>query len=381
MMNGEILAGFMRKALELADKGRFLTYPNPATGAVLVRDGMIVAQGWHRKAGEPHAEINCLRNAREQGIDPAGALMVVTLEPCKHYGKTPPCVDALLKAGIGGLAYGASDPNPEARGGAQKLANAGITVFGPILESECKDLISDFTIWQTAHRPYVIIKLASTLDGRIATRNGQSRWISAESSRKTVHEFRALVGRFGGAILVGANTFRQDNPVLTSRLDTSEKIRQPLACVLLSRLPKMDLSINLLRERPGDTVFFTSRQEAGSENAGLLRKLGCAVQAIPFSQDGEADLGRMLEILREEFGCPYVYCEGGGTLALALLKAGLADELHLHIAPMILGDDAAKALFSGNILEDLQNALRLRFCSSLLKGTDLHIVLRPENKD
>lgn len=365
---------YMREAIELARKGRYATFPNPVVGAVLVRDGRIVARGWHRSAGGPHAEIECLRHARDQGEDPAGATMVVTLEPCVHHGKTPPCVNALLEARIGCLVYGSRDPNAAAAGGAQKLAEAGVAVVGPVLERECRDLIADFTVWQTTDRPYVMLKLASTLDGRIATRNGHSRWISNDESRQVVHAIRAGLGEAGGAILVGGGTFRSDNPQLSAR--NTESGPQPLACILTSRLPKADADFNLLKERPERTVFFASPAATASTTAKALRKIGCRVLSIGPSVRGGPDFQAMFSVMRQELGAPYVLCEGGGRLALSLLEAGMVDEFHLHLAPMILGDNDARPLFNGLAPLSLDEALRMRFCESSLHGGDVHLILR-----
>lgn len=367
-------ADFMRQAISLASKGRFHTFPNPNVGALLLKDGKVAASGWHHAAGRDHAEIECLRDAREKGVDTAGATMLVTLEPCRHHGKTPPCVNALLEAKIGRLVYGVKDPT-EAGGGVGVLADAGVEVIGPMLEDECKDLIADFLIWQKGDRPYVILKLASTLDGRIATRNGLSRWISNELSRRTTHGLRAGVGQCGGCVLVGGGTFRADNPSLEAR--ETPPGPQPLACVLTSRLPKADADLRLLRERPEQTVFFASPAASASTTAEALRKIGCRVLAIGQNVLKQPDFFTMFKLMRHELGCPYVLCEGGGKLALSLLESGYIDEFHLHLAPMILGDNEARPLFDGRAPLSLDEALKMRICSSSLREGDAHLVLRP----
>ena len=216
-MSENIFAPFMREALALAENGRWSACPNPTVGAVLVRDGQVVARGWHHAAGQPHAEVECLRDAQRQGIDPAQCTLVVTLEPCNHYGKTPPCSEAVLAAGIKRVVIGLYDPTPKAAGGAERLRAAGVEVIGPVCERECRDQVADFLAWQQG-RPYVILKMAATMDGRIATRTGHSRWVSSEGSRALVHRLRAGIGRAGGAVLVGGGTFRADNPCLTARI-------------------------------------------------------------------------------------------------------------------------------------------------------------------
>ena len=173
---------FMREAIALAEQGRWHTCPNPTVGAVLVRDEQIVARGWHHAAGQDHAEVDCIKDAEARGIDPAECTLVVTLEPCCHQGKTPPCTDAVRAAGIKRVVVGLADPNPQACGGACQLRASGVEVIEGVCEQECRDLVADFLVWQQHKRPYVMLKMAATLDGRIATRKGQSKWISCEGS-------------------------------------------------------------------------------------------------------------------------------------------------------------------------------------------------------
>lgn len=367
----------MLQALALAEKGRFQTCPNPCVGALLVKDGEIIGRGWHHKAGGPHAEIECLRDCRENGHDPGGATMVATLEPCAHFGKTPPCVDAIIAAGIARLVYGTADPNPEARGGLEKLRASGVEVIGPVCEEKCQDMIADFIVWQTTRRPYIILKLASTLDGRIATRTGHSRWISASGSREIVHRMRARIAACKGAILIGGGTFRADNPSLTARDGCDSNTAQPLACILTSRLPKKDADFYLLRETPERTIFFASPAAAASTSAEALRQLGCRIFAIGQTAAGGPDFALMFRIIREELQCLYTFCEGGGRMALSLLEEHYVDEFHLHLAPLILGDNDATPLFSGRSPLELEEALAMRFCGASLWSGDAHLLLRP----
>lgn len=377
-MNTRDYSDFMREAIALAKKSRFDTWPNPAVGAVLVKDGRIVARGRHKAAGQPHAEIECLAEAKARGIDPRGCTMVVTLEPCVHYGKTPPCADALIEAGIARLIYGTSDPNPEARGGAAKLAQAGIEVLGPLLQPECDDLIADFKIWQSTRRPYVILKLASTLDGRIATRAGNSRWISSPEARQEVHELRRKIGKAGGGVLIGGETFRTDNPGLSARLPDDENAAQPFACILASRLPQAGADYQLLKNRPHETVFFTSPAASASTNAEALRKLGCRIFPISLARDFSlTDFSSMFEVLRQELGAPYILCEGGGKLALSLLEADLVDEFHLYLAPIVFGDNEAKPLFTGRRPINVEDALKMRISEMGMAGSNARLILRP----
>lgn len=365
---------FMLEAIRLAERGRWKTAPNPTVGAVLVRDGAIVAQGWHTAFGKGHAEVECLADAAVKGIDPSSCTLVVTLEPCNHYGKTPPCTEAVLAAGIRHVVIGLSDPNPKATGGAKRLADAGVRVETGICEAECRALVADFLVWQTTRRPYVILKLAMTLDGRIATRTGDSQWITCEASRKAVHVLRSHVGMAGGAVLIGGNTLYADNPLLTAR--DVPVVRQPLAAVVTSRIPSPD-SLRLLQERPGETIFFTTSSGAATPKAAQLRENGVRVFGLDQWKSGKGeDLVQVLEHLRQEEQCFYVLCEGGGKLALSLLEANLVDEFHLHIAPKILGDNEARPLFSGRTLLTLNEALPMQLMNMKRCGDDAHLFFR-----
>ena len=368
---------FMRRAIELAERGRWRTAPNPTVGAVLVRDGEIVAEGWHQVCGQAHAEVNCLRDAAEKGIDPAGCTLYVTLEPCNHFGKTPPCSHAVLNAGIKRVFIGLPDMNAKAAGGAEFLRQNGVEVVSGLLEDECRELVADFITWQTTRRPYVILKMASTLDGRISTKAGRSQKISNDASHAEVHRLREMVGIARGAVLVGGNTLALDDPRLTARTPTAQ--RQPLAAVITSRLPS-ESSSELVRERAADSVFFTSAAQAASPAAQALRAKGARVYGIDRAENGLAatplDMAQVLEILRNEENCLYVFCEGGGRTALSLLDAGLVDEFHLHMAPLILGDDEATPLFSGRHTESMEDALRMKAVSVSLADGDVHIRFR-----
>ncbi|WP_300778025.1 bifunctional diaminohydroxyphosphoribosylaminopyrimidine deaminase/5-amino-6-(5-phosphoribosylamino)uracil reductase RibD [uncultured Bilophila sp.] len=365
---------FMREAVALAERGRWSAAPNPTVGAVLVRDGEVVARGWHHACGQSHAEVECLADAASRGVDPSACTLVVTLEPCNHHGKTPPCTEAVLAAGIRHVVIGLSDPNPKAAGGAERLREAGVRMEIGVCEDLCRDLVADFLVWQSTERPYVILKLAMTLDGRIATRTGHSRWITGEASRRTVHALRAGVGRAGGAVLIGGNTLHTDNPLLTARLD-EPVARQPLAVSISSRVPAPD-SLALFRERPAETILFTTASGAATPRAALLRERGVRVIGLDRWKSGE-DLLQILRYLRKDAGCPYVLCEGGGRLGLSLLEAGLVDEFHVHIAPKVLGDKEARPLFEGRSPLELEEAISLRLTALERCGEDGHLLFRP----
>ena len=378
----------MCEAIALALKGRFYTAPNPCVGAVLVRDdGTVAARGYHERHGGPHAETNALRDAEANGVNPADCTLVVTLEPCNHHGKTPPCADAVIASGVRRVVIGSMDPTPEASGGAQKLRDSGIEVITGVMQCGCDDLIADFITWQTTDLPYTILNLASTLDGRIATRTGHSQWISCPEALHLVHDIR----RHAGAVLVGGNTFYHDDPLLTCRPAPGEPPaeRQPLAVVVTSRLPDPTMNSRLLQERPTETIFWTTIAAAASPRAEALRKKGVEVlglsplsrtdNASPGYMRAELDLREGLASLRKHHSCLYVLCEGGGRLGLSLLEKNLTGELRLHLSPRILADNEATPLFSGLSPLQIDEGVSLRILDSRVCGKDLIVTLRPDD--
>ncbi len=368
---------FMEHAVRLAEKGRWTAAPNPAVGAVLVREGNVVAEGWHACFGEEHAEVNCLRNAREKGIDPSDCTLYVTLEPCSHQGKQPPCTHAVLEAGIKRIVVGMPDINPLAAGGVAFLRDHGVDVTVGVMEQACRDLVSDFIVWQTTSRPYVILKMAATLDGRISAGTGHKTVISCGASRDEVMRLRRNIAVAGGAVLIGGNTFVMDDPLLTARIEGAEK--QPLAAVVTSRLPQPEKKSRLVDERPADCIFFSTAAKAASPAAAALRSKGSRVYVADRYADGKLlDLKQCLEILREKENCLYVLCEGGGKIACALLENNLADEFHLHLSPAILGDPDAPGLFSEFApAGSIEDALRLRIVRTSVVDGDVHLYFRP----
>ncbi len=369
----------MARALELAERGRWAAAPNPCVGAVLTLDKRIVAEGWHTAYGRPHAEVEAIRDARAKGVDLRRCTLWVTLEPCNHHGKTPPCTQAVLEAGIPEVVVGCPDPNPDVSGGgAAFLQSRGVRVRQGVLEAECRALIADFLVWKFSRRPFVFLKLAATLDGRIATRTGHSQWISGPEARREVHALRRRVQ----AVLVGGETFRQDDPQLTHRLGDGETHPQPLALVASTRLPdpKAGALPYLLRERPHETIFLCPESVAADASAEALRGLGCRVWGLPPLGGGQGgvDLEPALQRLFGELTCHYLLCEGGGGLGLHLLQAGLVDEFRLYLAPKILGDAAARPLFAGRAPETMDQALGLRLHAMGQSGEDLRLTLRPQ---
>ncbi|WP_462324072.1 bifunctional diaminohydroxyphosphoribosylaminopyrimidine deaminase/5-amino-6-(5-phosphoribosylamino)uracil reductase RibD [Desulfoplanes sp.] len=363
----------MHAAITQAMQGRGATAPNPCVGAVVVQDGRIVASGWHTMCGNPHAEIEALADARAKNIDLSTCTLFVTLEPCNHTGKTPPCTRAIMQASIPHVIIGAMDPNPHVEGGgAGYLAEHGVEVETGILEQECTDLIADFILWQKTDRPYSILKLATTLDGKIATRTGHSAWVSGETSRARVHALRSWMD----AVIVGGETFRQDNPSLTCRQDGFDG-PQPLAVIVTSHLPEKPENFTLLTQRPNQILFWTTAEEAGSDRAEHLAALGCRLVPLTARASG-LDLREGFEHLFQECGCHYTLCEGGGSLAMSLLDQGLADEINMFQAMKVLGDNQGKACFSGRDIASMKDAVSLRLGETSDCGEDLFLRLWPK---
>lgn len=367
-------ARFMRHALELAERGRGHTSPNPCVGAVLVQGGEVVAEGWHAQFGGPHAEVAAIAAAREAGVDPTQCELYVTLEPCNHEGKTPPCTKAILDAGIRTVVIGALDPNPFiAGGGGPYLLERGVRVVTGVLQQECEDAIADFVVWQTSTRPYVILKMAQTLDGKIAARPGMPEPVTGAVAKREVHGLRARVD----AVLVGGETFRSDDPQLTVRLAESPQERQPRAVILTRSLPLPTDDYRLLTERPKDVIFLTDEDVAKSEVAAALRKRGVQVFGVPNDALSRLDVTHALERLRSELGVLTVLCEGGGRLAGALSQAGVVDELHLYVSPRVLGDDDAAQGFSGRHASTMKHTVDFRHTGCRQVGEDMLLTLRP----
>ena len=355
-------AGYMARALELARLGLATTDPNPRVGCVIVAGGRVVGEGWHRRAGGPHAEAFALQAA---GADARGATAYVTLEPCSHHGRTPPCADALVAAGIRRVVYAMRDPNPRVDGGGiARLEAAGIAVAGGVLEREALELNPGFVSRMTRGRPWVAVKLAASLDGGTALPGGESRWITGEAAREDVQRLRARAS----AVMTGSGTVIADDPRLDVRLPGTE--RQPLRVVLDSRL-RTPPAARILAP-PGQALILCSVEEPA--RAAALRAAGAEVQAVGAS-DGGVDLESALAALADR-QVNELLVECGAGLAGALLAAGLADELLLYLAPTLLGRGARP-------LADLESPVsmagRLQF--SIVDrqdvGGDLLLRLRP----
>ena len=362
----------MARAVELAQKGLLATAPNPCVGAVLAREGEIVAEGWHTAYGQPHAEREAIADARRKGVDAAACDLYVTLEPCNHHGRTPPCTEAVLEAGIRRVVVGCADPNPAvAGGGADFLRQRGVAVEMGVLERECRDLIADFTTWTLQKRAYCIHKLAQTLDGRIASRSALPEAVSGPDSQCRVHELRRLCG----AVVVGGGTLRADNPRLTCRLPEAE--RQPLAVVVTRSLPWPDEErFWLLMHRHRELIFWTSEEGADSDQGKALAASQVRVWPLPETEYG-LDMREVHSRLHSETGVHRALCEGGGRLAFALARQGVADELRVFVAPKVLGDARAVPSFQGDWAPAMDEALGFRFTGVEASGEDMMLTLRP----
>ncbi len=317
---------FMKLAIAEAYRGKGKTLPNPAVGAVIVKEGKVVATGFHKKAGLPHAEAEALEKAKNRA---KGSVLYVTLEPCNHYGRTPPCTEKIIRAGVKRVVIGTRDPNPVAKGGVEKLQKAGIEVVVGVLENDCRELIDDFVHLLHNNRPFVSLKLAATLDGNIADFKGTSKWITDEEARRYVHKFRS----FHNAVMVGVGTVLKDDPLLNVRyLDTDS---QPKA-VVLDRDLRIPVHCRLVKERAGDLIVITAQKSLLGYKAGILKDLG--VTLLPVYGKGELlDLEEGLQKLMEEYGIYSVFCEGGSKLAGNLLSEGLMDKVYLFYAPKLIG--------------------------------------------
>ena len=351
---------WMAQALRLAERGLYTTSPNPRVGCVLVRDGDIVGEGWHERAGEPHAEVLALRAAGEAA---RGATAYVTLEPCGHHGRTPPCADALIAAGIARVTVALQDPNPRVAGqGIAKLRAAGIEVECGLMEAAARELNIGFFARMTRGTAWLRSKIAMSLDGRTALANGVSQWITGEAARQDVQHWRAR----SCAVLTGIGTVLADDPQLNVR--GIETARQPLRAVVDSLL-HMPLNARLLQQN--GVMVYTATQDA--QKIAALEKSGARVVVLP-DANGQVDAAAVLRDLAAQ-GCNEVLVEAGSKLNGALLKAGLVDELVLYLAPQLLGDMARGMARLGELVS-LDQRIELEWNDVRQVGKDLRIVAR-----
>lgn len=350
----------MARALELAARGLYTTTPNPRVGCVIVREGSVVGEGWHERAGGPHAEVKALAMAATAA---RGATAYVSLEPCSHYGRTPPCAPALAAAGIGRIVAAMRDPNPEVAGrGFAVLEAAGIKTEWGVLEDEARELNVGFVQRMTHGRPWVRMKIAASIDGKTALENGKSRWITGAEARRDAHAWRARAC----AVLTGIGTVKDDDPQLTAReVDTP---RQPLRIVVDSRLETPPAA----RVLQGGAWIATARDNRS--RSAPLRERGAEIIVLP-NAGGKVDLAALVQELGRR-GLNEVHVEAGYRLNGSLLQENLVDELVIYLAPHLIGD-VARGMFHLPALTDLSARRALRIRDVRMVGSDIRVIARP----
>jgi diaminohydroxyphosphoribosylaminopyrimidine deaminase/5-amino-6-(5-phosphoribosylamino)uracil reductase len=351
---------FMRRALELAERGLGRTSPNPAVGSVVVRDGVIVGEGSHERAGEPHAERIALANAGEAA---RGAEIYVTLEPCCHHGRTPPCTDAIIEAEVARCVYAMQDPDPRcAGGGAAALREAGIEVESGLLRDEARTLLAGYIHHRRTGRPLVTLKLAMSLDGRIATRTGDSQWISGEQSRRIVHQMRDRCD----AVMVGVGTVLADDPSLTTR-DVPDG-RDALRVIADSRARTPE-DARVVRQESDAGCLIACTEHAPPDRVRALPDAGAEVLVLA-EDDGRVALPALMDALGQR-GVLEVLLEGGGGLAAGALQAQVVGRVMLFYAPLIIGGRDAVPGVGGEGVERVADAVRLQDMTTRRVGEDL----------
>ena len=354
----------MQHALRLAQKGLYTTDPNPRVGCVIVKNGNIVGEGWHEKAGEPHAEVLALRQAGENA---KGATAYVTLEPCSHTGKTPPCADALVQAKVGCVVVAMQDPNPLVSGqGLKRLRDNGIEVESGLMEAQARALNPGFVKRMETGLPYVRVKLAMSLDGRTAMASGESRWISGDAARQDVQFLRAR----SAAVLTGIGTILSDNPSMNVRLSAEDldvdEVRQPLRVVLDSAL-RFPADAKML-EHEGEVLVLTASKNATENAAYQIEQVA--------EKNGKIDLEAALKLLAEK-EINEIHVEAGAVLCGALLQQKLVDEIIIYMAPHIMGDEA-RGLFSLPGLSEMKNRISLDIQDVRMLAKDMRITASPK---
>ena len=357
IMNDEF---YMQRAIELAKRGEGFVSPNPLVGAVIVKDGKIIGEGWHERCGELHAERNALKNCKEPT---QGSTIYVTLEPCCHYGRTPPCTKAIIEAKISRVVIGSRDPNPLVSGkGAEILRKAGIEVIEDFMRDECDKLNPIFFRYITTKLPYVSLKYAMTADGKIATYSGKSKWITNEFSRNDVHRLR----KKHRAIMVGIGTVLADNPMLNCRIENG---RNPIRIVCDSKL-RIPLDCNICKTANEISTLVVSAIE-DSEKQAELEKMGVKTLILP-DKNGKVDLKKLMQYLGEK-SIDSVLIEGGGTLAYSALQSKIVNHIYSYIAPKIFGGENAKTPVESVGVEAPDDCFKLKRTNVRELGSDILI--------
>ncbi|MEE3411149.1 MAG: bifunctional diaminohydroxyphosphoribosylaminopyrimidine deaminase/5-amino-6-(5-phosphoribosylamino)uracil reductase RibD [Treponema sp.] len=366
IMENDSKERFMRAAIELAKKGEGWTNPNPLVGAVIVKENQIIGQGYHHKYGDLHAERDALRDCRERGNDPSGAQIFVTLEPCCHTGKQPPCVEAIVQAGIKKVVVGSRDPNPLVSGkGTAFLREHGVEVEEDFLRSECDALNFIFFHYITSKTPYVALKYAMTADGKIATAAGKSKWISCQESRDFVHQLRSKYS----CIMAGIGTVLADDPLLTCRIPGG---RNPTRIICDSSL-RLPLDSQLVQSATEVPTIVACADSAGIDKEKALAKKGVQVIRCGSPSCGNrVDLCLLMKKLGE-LGLDSVLVEGGGALNFSLLKAGLVQRVYSFVAPKIFGGAAAPSPVAGSGVLEVADAFSLSQSDARKIGSDVLI--------
>ncbi|MDU2688582.1 bifunctional diaminohydroxyphosphoribosylaminopyrimidine deaminase/5-amino-6-(5-phosphoribosylamino)uracil reductase RibD [Paeniclostridium sordellii] len=352
---------YMKIALDLAKLGKGKVNPNPLVGAVIVKDKKIIAKGYHEKYGEDHAEVNAFKNAKE---NVAGATMYVTLEPCSHYGKTPPCVDKIIDNKISRVVIGMMDPNKLVLGqGIKKLQDAGIEVEVGVLEEECKKLNEVFIKYIKNKKPFVVLKAAMSLDGKISTASGESKWITGNKSRSEVHKLRNDLS----AIMVGVDTVIIDNPYLTCRIVDG---RNPIRIIIDSKL-RIPKDSNVLENTNDIKTIIATTEKAPKEKIDYLENLGVWVIKTK-SKDEKVNLKELM-IKLGELKIDSILLEGGSTLNYSALEVGIVDKVLVYIAPKIIGGVNSKTPVGGNGIEQLKDAFKIKDLNISMVSEDVLI--------
>ena len=360
---------YMRRAMELAERGVGFTNPNPMVGAVIVKGGKVIGEGWHERCGEWHAERNAFKNCT---VSAEGATMYVTLEPCCHYGKTPPCTEAIIEHGIARVVVGMEDPNPLVAGkGIALLREAGIEVVCGVEEEALREQNRVFLKYISTKLPWVAMKTAMTLDGKIATRTGDSKWITGAEARAYVHELRH---RFM-AIVVGIGTAVADDPLLNCRIE-GRGVRQPIRVVVDSNA-RLSLDSQLVKTAGEYRTIVAHTRFAPEESVKALREAGVEMLLCK-EKEGLVDVRNLLELLGQS-GIDSILLEGGGSLNYTFLSEGLADELYAFIAPKIVGGMNAKTPVEGAGMEKMADAINLELENVLNIGHDVLLKLKVKN--
>lgn len=349
---------YMLRAIELAKRGRGYTNPNPMVGAVIVKDGRIIGEGYHERCGELHAERNALKNLTESA---EGADMYVTLEPCCHYGKTPPCTEAIIENKLARVFIGSADPNPRVSGkGARILREHGIQVTENVCREECDELNPVFFHYITKKRPYIVLKYAMTLDGKIATASGKSKWITGAKAREHVHYLR---GGYAG-ILCGIGTVLADDPMLNARI---EGAHQPVRIILDSKLRIPESSAIVKTAKDFRTIIACAEVNSKKD---YLEEQGCEVICLPGEDDGRVNLSELVtELGRRQIDSLLV--EGGGEVHDAFRSRGLVNHVCCYIAPKIFGGRMAKTPVEGEGISEVNEALMLKNRKITMLGDDI----------